>query len=115
MARIAVIASAFVLLGALSAFAQDAQTPPPGPPPGGPGMDRPMGGPGMGVDRPMGGHGGWMAMHHHMMMDMDKAASFRFRRDGAEISIRCASTEPTKACVDAASVLIDKIAAVAPK
>ena len=117
MARIPMLVGAFVLLGAASAlpqtafaqaaFAQTAPTPPPPPPSDG-------GGPAPGMERPMGGHGGWMGMRHHMMM-MDKAASFRFKRDGAEISIRCASNEPTKACVDAAALLIDKVASVTPK
>jgi hypothetical protein len=106
MARIPVLISAFVLLGAVSALAQDAPNPA-GPPPGGPGpgMERP----------PMGGRGGWMGMHRGHMMMRDKAASFRFKKDGAEISIRCASNEPTKACVDAAALLIDKVSSVTPK
>jgi hypothetical protein len=45
---------------------------------------------------------------------MQKSAGFRFKKDGAEIDIRCASDENTKACVDAASVLIDKIASMKP-
>jgi len=43
---------------------------------------------------------------------MQKSAGFRFKRDGAEIDIRCAADESTKACVDAASVLIDKLASM---
>ena len=61
---------------------------------------------------PMGGHGGYMGMHRPPMMMMQKSAGFRFKRDGAEIDIRCAADEPTKACVDAAAVLIDKLASM---
>lgn len=40
-----------------------------------------------------------------------KAAVFHFRRGDARIDIKCADDEPTKACVDAATVLMDKLAA----
>jgi hypothetical protein len=62
----------------------------------------------------MGGRGGYMGMRHPPMGMMQKSAGFRFKKDGAEIDIRCASDEPTKACVDAASVLIDKLATMKP-
>jgi hypothetical protein len=61
-----------------------------------------------------GGHGGWMAMHEHHMAMMQGAAAFRFRRGDAEIDIKCAASESTKACVDAAATLIDKINASVP-
>jgi hypothetical protein len=101
MARLHILAGAFLVLGAMAAHAQGAPGAPP-PPPGGPE-------PGM-MHPPMGERGGYMGMHRPPMEMMQKAAGFRFKRDGAEIDIRCASSEPTKACVDAASVLIDKLA-----
>ena len=39
-----------------------------------------------------------------------KAAVFRFHKGDARVDIKCAEDEPTKACVDAASTLIDKLA-----
>lgn len=103
MARLHLLAGAFIILGAIAANAQGAPSAPP-PPPGGPepGMMRP----------PMGGPGGHMGMHRPPMPMMQKSAGFRFKRDGAEIDIRCAADESTKACVDAASVLIDKLASM---
>lgn len=70
-------------------------------PPGGPAM-RPPGRPGW-----MGGFG-----HHRMMPPPQRAAAFRFERDGAEIRIRCAENESMRACVDAAASLIDKVASL---
>ena len=94
MIRLALLAAPFILFGVAAAHAQGAPPPPPGP-----GAEAPP--------PPMEGRGGFMYMHHHPMMR--DSAGFRFRRDGAEIDIRCAANEPTKACVDAASVLIDKV------
>ncbi len=106
MARLHLFTSAFILLGTIAANAQVAPGAPPPPPPGGPeaGMMHP----------PMGGRGGYLGMHRPPMGMMQKSAGFRFKKDGAEIDIRCASDENTKACVDAASVLIDKIASMKP-
>lgn len=107
MTRLPLLVTVAVLLGAGSALAQDAggQTPPEGP---GAGMQHP------GMAPEMGRHG-YMGMRRHRMEMMTKAASFHFRREGAAIDIRCAADEPTKACVDAAGVLIDKLVATAPK
>ncbi len=99
MARIHLLAGAFILIGAVAANAQGAPAAPPPPAPEA-GIPHP----------PMEGRGGFMAMRmHHRMAMMQKSAGFRFKRDGAEIDIRCAADEPTKACVDAASLLIDKV------
>jgi uncharacterized iron-regulated membrane protein len=62
---------------------------------------------------PMGPHMGWMMRH---MMEAhrpppSKAAHFRFRKGDAMVDIKCADDEPTKACVDAGSALLDKLAA----
>ena len=96
MTRLNLLAGAFILFGVAAAHAQ-----------GAPPAELPQGGPEAGMMHgPMGGP---MGMHRPMMM-MQKSAGFRFKRDGAEIDIRCAAYEPTKACVDAASVLIDKLA-----
>jgi hypothetical protein len=78
----------------------------------------PMGGPG-GPDGagPMGERGGWGMRHgraemmRHMGPPPSKAAHFRLRRGDALIDVKCADDEPMKACVDAASVLLDKAAA----
>ncbi|WP_424135556.1 hypothetical protein [Roseomonas chloroacetimidivorans] len=77
--------------------------PPPGPqaqapmpvPPGGPR------GPGMEGPGPM---RGW---HHRHAPS--RAASFHIERDDSAIHIRCAEGESTRACVDAAVVLLDKV------
>lgn len=62
-------------------------------------------------------HGGPMQGGRHAMRMMErmhsqsKAARFNFVRDDASISIKCADDEPTRACVDAAGILLDKLAA----
>jgi hypothetical protein len=91
-----------------------APTPPPPPPgPRGPGMDGPPGrGPGMmgGYGYPGMGEGHPMAMWHPV--PHSRAASFHVERGETEIHIQCAEGEPTRACVDAASALLDKIGAM---
>ncbi len=52
---------------------------------------------------------------HGMMHGMhrpppSKAARFMFRKGDATVAIKCAEDEPTKACVDAGSALLDKLA-----
>jgi len=96
-----------------------AQAPVPSPPPPGPrgpGMGGSgMPGPGMPGSGPRGpgmmeAHGpmrGW-----HRGPPPSRAASFHFQRDDAEIHIHCAEGEPTRACVDAAAVLLDKLGAM---
>ena len=49
----------------------------------------------------------------HAMMQASKAARFHFSRGENVVDIRCAADEPMKACVDAASALLDKLAAQA--
>lgn len=87
-----------------------APPPPPGPGPRGPGMAGPEGGPGMHGPMMMEAYGpmrGW-----HRPPPPSRAASFYFQRDDAEIHIQCAEGESTRACVDAASVLLDKVGAL---
>lgn len=102
----------FLLAGAgltlLAGGVAIAQTPgqppaPPGPPPGE--MRPPMGGEMGGWGRHMGGPPSMRAM-----MQGSKAAQFHFARGENRIDIRCAADEPTKACVDAATTLLDKLA-----
>jgi hypothetical protein len=71
---------------------------------------------------PPGPEGGWMRgpmpwhgwMEHRrpgmaMMMMHTKAAFFRFQRGNASVTVKCAEDEPTQACANAASTLLDKI------
>jgi hypothetical protein len=39
-----------------------------------------------------------------------RGAHFVFEREGATVDLRCAENETTRACVDAAAVLLDKLA-----
>jgi hypothetical protein len=75
------------------------------PPPDGPGG---RGGP----HRP----GFWhhMPPGEHGFMAPSRAASFRFRRGDAMVDVKCAETETTKACVDAAGAMLDKLKAAQP-
>jgi hypothetical protein len=71
------------------------------------------------------GRGGMMGHHMGMMGGMmdhrmgmmgggmrgPRGAHFVFEREGAMIDLRCAENEPTRACVDAAAVLLDKLGA----
>lgn len=95
----------------LAAGAAVAQSPPQGAPPPPPGeMRGPHGGGPEGEMRgPHGGPGMMQAMHemHHRE---SKAAHFRFRKGDAMVDIKCAEDEPMKACVDASSSLLDKLA-----
>ena len=72
--------------------------PPPGPGPGGPGTHGPM------MMEAYGPMRGW-----HRAPPPSRAASFYFQRKDDEIHIQCAEGESTRACVDAASVLLDKL------
>lgn len=95
------------------AVAQTPPGPPPGPPGGPPaGMEGPRGpqegGPHEGG--PHGRHGGWMGMRGHRPPPPGKAAFFRFHKGDASVSIKCPDDELVKACVDAASALLDKLA-----
>ena len=114
--HIAAAAALSLVIGGV-AIAQPA--PPAGPP--GEGMNRPgmtMAPEGDGPGH-MGGHmegrmGGRMGgpgrgeMMRHMMGE--KAARFDMRRGDTRIDIKCAADEPMKACVEAATALMDKMA-----
>ncbi|MGI4944693.1 MAG: hypothetical protein ACRYHQ_29745 [Janthinobacterium lividum] len=115
--------AAAVLLGSVTlAAAQPA--PPPAPsvgPPGAPpaGQDSPAPDPmrermhdGMHGEGRGGMMGQRMGMMHGMMgggMRGPRGAHFVFEREGASIDLRCADNESTRACVDAAAVLLDKL------
>lgn len=91
-----------------------AQTaPPPGPPAGMEGRPQ-MGGPqegGPDEGGRHGRHGGWMGMRgHRPPPPIGKAAFFRFHKGDASVAIKCPDDEPVKACVDAATALMDKLA-----
>lgn len=53
----------------------------------------------------------WAMMHeeHHHEDHTPKGAFFRFRRGDADITIRCADSESTRVCVEAALILLDKV------
>ena len=90
------------MLGAGVALAQAPGEPPRGPDGGPPGDMR-------------GGEmrGGEMGHYGRYMMRRpppSKAARFMFRKGDAVVAIKCADDEPTKACVDAGSALLDKLA-----
>ncbi|HYZ63745.1 MAG TPA: hypothetical protein VE650_14950 [Acetobacteraceae bacterium] len=83
--------------------------------PGGPGF--PPGPPGFGERE---GHGGF-GEHEghgpgmHMMRHPPRSAVFAFRRGETRVFIKCSDDEPTRACVDAASALLDKLGSTAPR
>ena len=64
------------------------------------------------MEGPMGGRHGPPDRMRAMMeaMHPSKAASFHLRKGDARVDIKCADDEPTKACIDAASALLDKLA-----
>jgi hypothetical protein len=102
------LAAAVLIAGISAAVAQPAP-PPPAPPPApeasGGAMGGPMGGP---MERMRHGpmHSGMMGMMHG-----SRGAHFVFGKGDQVADIRCADNEPTRACVDAASALMDKLAA----
>jgi len=57
--------------------------------------------------------GGPPGMHPGMMRMMrpSRAARFHFSRNDGVVDVKCAEDEPMRACVDAASALLDKLAA----
>ena len=113
------LATATALLAGSVAIAQPASpaAPPPAPEAAprdrGP-MDGPMGErrgppPEMRGEMPRDMHGDMHGVMRHMRPS--KAAVFNFRKGDARVFIKCADDEPTKACIDAASALMDKLAA----
>lgn len=110
MSNFPLLAGALLMLGAAPALAQDAGAPAMSPPA--------VGGPMAPLPRPPrwgeGGGAERMALHRQFMEMMTKSAFFRFKRGDSEIDIKCAADESTKACVDAASALIDKVNAGVP-
>jgi hypothetical protein len=103
---------AALALTSMSGLALAQPAPDPGAPPPGPQAQAPAppGPPGPGYGRPgmMEGHGAMMRGWHRAPPS-SRAASFHFERGDAEIHIRCAEGEATRACVDAAVVLLDKL------
>ncbi|GJE38713.1 hypothetical protein [Methylobacterium persicinum] len=72
--------------------------PPPPPPPGGPGFGR-------GPDAPP---------PPPPPPPPSKAAHFVFQRGDARIDVKCADDEPTKACADTITQLLDKLQSMKP-
>lgn len=118
MPKIFALAAAALLGSVTLAAAQPA--PPPAPPAAPPaGQDNPAPDPmrdrmhdGMHGE----GRGGMMGHRMGMMGGMmgggmrgPRGAHFVFEREGGMIDLRCAENEPTRACVDAAAVLLDKL------
>lgn len=105
------VATGMALAAGGVAVAQTASPPPP-PPAEGPMGGPPGGPPGDGMRGPGPGHGGG---HHGRMHGRppppSKAAYFHVRRGDARVDIKCAEDEPMKACVEAGSALLDKLAA----
>lgn len=106
MRHFALLATVGIMLaGAGVAAAQ------PAPPSGGPGS---MGEGGPAAMRPGGMMRGMMEGGPHGMRHMmrpSKAAHFEFERGDAVVKIKCAEDETMRACVEAAGVLLDKLAA----
>lgn len=109
--------AAAALLGSITlAAAQPASPAPPAaadaPPAADPMRDRMRGeGRASGMGGMMGHHPGGMMMGGGMGGQRGpRGAHFTFERDGAVIDLQCADNEPTRACVDAAAVLLDKLA-----
>ena len=74
----------------------------PAPPPGGPEAGGPEGG---------GYHRGPGSMDRMMQRrPPSKAAFFHFQKGDARVDIKCAEDEGTKACIEGASALFDKLA-----
>ncbi len=94
-----------IAVSALVASVAIAQPAPPNgaPPPGGPGGPPPheMDGPG--------GYGREFMHGRRMMPPPPKAAFFRFRKGDSSVTIKCADDEPTKACTDAATTMLQAI------
>ena len=90
---------------------------------GPPGSQQPTEGSGPGMRQMMMGgmmgREGWRDADHgrqewHYRWEHSTAAFFRFKRDNAEIDIKCAEMEQTQTCVQAAMALIDKVNSTQP-
>jgi len=84
--------------------------------PGGPGGQGAGGPPGFPPESGMGGFGmGGPGHPHHgphgMMAHPPRAAVFAINRGDTRIMIKCSDEESTRACVDAATTLLDKVGA----
>jgi len=109
MKKLTMLGAAAIVLGvAGTAAAQPASPPAP------PEMEEmhegmPSGHPGM--------HGGPPGMRPGMMgmMRASKGARFHFSRNDGVVDVKCAEDEPMRACVDAASALLEKLAPQPPK
>ena len=106
------VLAAMALLGSATLAAAQ-PSPPPAPPPPAADAPAPPQQPGEGMRERMRGPGMMREAYMHGMMQQNgpRAARFRFEKEGARVSIACANNETTRACVDAAGVLIDKLAA----
>ena len=96
----------YILLGTAALLIAGVAVAQPAPPDGGPsGEDH---GPRSEMRGGMGmrGHRGMM----QRMMEGGKAAHFHVRRGDSRVDIKCADDEPMKACIDAATTLLDKLA-----
>ena len=122
MQKVLTLAAIAMLGGTMLAVAQPAPGASPG---GGPSAGAEGGGGEMGRMRPSGPMGegrmgeGRMGEMREMMMRRGRmrgpeGARFTFERDGAVIDLRCADNETTRACVDAAAVLLEKLGPAAP-
>lgn len=103
MKILTMLGAAAIVLGTAGMAA--AQPAPPAPP-----EMAPMGERGPNDDPGM--HGGPHRMHPGMMpmMRPSKGARFHFSRNDGVVDVKCAEDEPMRACVDAASALLDKLA-----
>jgi hypothetical protein len=110
MRTLTLLGAAAIVLGATGVAAAQ-----PVPPPGTPEVEATNeGAPTQDAHGHPGMHGGphWM---RHGMMRPSRGAHFHFARNNGVVDIRCAEDEPMRACVDAASVLLDKLAGQQPK
>jgi len=105
MRTLKTLAAVAIALGAAGAAVAQPAPQPGAPEPG------PMGEGGMHGRPPM--HGGMGGMRPGMMgmMRPSKGARFHFSRNDGVVDVKCAEDEPMRACVDAASALLDKLGA----
>jgi hypothetical protein len=112
MRTLTTLAAMAIAVGAAGAAVAQPAPQPGAPEPG------PMGEGGMhGHAQMHGGMGGMGGMRPGMMgmMRPSKGARFHFSRNDGVVDVKCAEDEPMRACVDAASALLDKLAGQQPK